>query len=189
MKRQSSFSIVVISLTLTVTSLFTPLATYAQSTPTTIYLPLITLSGACIMNQQEQQLADLIRTAPGQGRPFLRCNPILAAVAAAYARDMATRHYASSINPEGYGPNYRVQQAGYTLPTYYNASATGNNIQSIFVGYTSAEAVWAAAVNNDQLHGNGEFWAAQTEFGIAYYNDPASPLGGYWAVITAPPTP
>lgn len=189
MKHQSSFSIVVISLTLTITSLLMPLTAYAQRTPTTIYLPLITLSDACSMNQQEQQLADLIRTAPGQGRPFLRCNPILAAVAAAHARDMATRHYTGSINPEGYGPNYQVRQAGYALPTYYNTSATGNNIESNFAGYTSAAAVWATAVNNDQLHGNGKFWAAQTEFGIAYYNDPASLLSGYWVVITAPPAP
>jgi len=152
-----------------------------------MYLPLISLADACRMNQQEQQLADLIRTAPGQGRPFLRCNPILAAVAAAHARDMATHHYTGSINPEGYGPNYRVRQAGYALPAYYNTSATSNNIESNFAGYTSADAVWAAAVNNDQLHGNGKFWAAQTELGIAYYNDPASPQSGYWVVITALP--
>jgi uncharacterized protein YkwD len=189
MKHQSIFSIVVISLTLAVTSLFTPLTAYAQSTPTTIYLPLITLLDVCSMNQQEQELVDLIRTAPGQGRPSFRCNPILAAEAAAHARDMATRHYMGSINPEGYGPNYRVRQAGYPLPTYYSASATGNNIQSNFAGYTNAAAVWAASANNDQLYGNGEFWAAQTEFGIAYYNDPTSPLGSYWVVITAPPAP
>lgn len=179
---------VVITLALPITGWLTPLTAYAQSTPITIYLPLVATTDGCTMNTQEQQLADLIRTAPGQGRAAFTCNSTLAAVAAAQARDMANRGYINSIDPEGYGPNYRVRQAGYPLPAYYNATALGNNIESIFAGYSSTDEVWAAAVNNDQLHGRGDFWAKQTEFGIAYYRDPASPMGYYWVIITAPPT-
>lgn len=188
MKRQSILATVILGLTLLITSLLISPTTYAQSAPLMIYLPLVVTTGACTMNTQEQQLADFIRNAPGQGRGSFTCNPLLAAVAEAQARDMATHGYMSSIDPEGHGPNYRVRQAGYPLPTYYSATADSNNIEALFAGYTSADAVWAAAVDNAQLHGQGEFWANQTAFGIAYYRDPASPMGYYWVIITAPPT-
>lgn len=189
MKRQAIFSIVGIAFTLLMFSIHAPLTAYAQSAPVAIYLPLIATVSDCTMSTEEQQLAELIRNAPGQGRAAFTCNPLLATVAAAQARDMATRGYINSIDPEGYGPNYRVRQAGYPLPAYYNGTAIGNNIESIFAGYPSVDEVWAAAVNNDQLYGRGDFWAKQTEFGIAYYCNPASPMGCYWVIITAPPTP
>ncbi|MFN8440668.1 MAG: CAP domain-containing protein [Caldilineaceae bacterium] len=140
------------------------------------------------MNEQEQQLAKRIQSVSEKSRSSFNCNSILARVAKAHAIDMATRGYFSSINPEGVGPNSRVRQAGYHLPDYYNATPTGNNIESIAAGYASADGVWEALAHNSQILGGEQFWAAQTEFGIAYYHDPNSPFADYWVILTAPPS-
>ena len=164
----------------------------AQESSHQLFLPMVAntnhQSSACTMNEQEQQLAKQIQALPGQRRSTFTCNPILAGVAKAHAIDMATRRYFSSTNPEGVGPNHRVRQAGYRLPDYYSAAPTGNNIESIAAGYRSAEGVWEALANNSQLQGGEEFWAAQTQFGIAYYHDPTSPFADYWVILTAPPS-
>lgn len=164
----------------------------AQESSHQVFLPMIAntirQSTACTMNEQEQKLARRIQAVPGQRRATFTCNPILASVAKAHAIDMATRRYFSSTNPEGVGPNSRVRQAGYGLPDYYSSSPTGNNIESIAAGYPSAEGVWEALASNSQILGSEEFWAAQTEFGIAYYHDPTSPFVDYWVIVTAPPS-
>ena len=45
------------------------------------------------------------------------------------ALDMGTRRYFSHVNPDGYGPNYLVQQAGYALPSFYGQEPDANNIE------------------------------------------------------------
>lgn len=164
----------------------------AQESSHTVFLPLVAntsqQSTECNINEQEQQLARRIQANPGQRRVSFTCNPILASVAKAHAVDMATRRYFSSTNPEGVGPNSRVRQAGYRLPDYYSADPTGNNIESIAAGYASADGVWEALAHNSQILGGEEFWADQTQFGIAYYHDPNSPFGDYWVILTAPPS-
>lgn len=164
----------------------------AQESSYAVFLPIVAnatqQSTTCTMNEQEEQLAKRIQAVPGQRRVSFTCNPLLARVAKAHAIDMATRRYFSSTNPEGNGPNVRVRQAGYRLPDYYNASPTGNNIESIAAGYHSADGVWEALANNSQILGGEEFWAAQTQFGIAYYHEPNSPFGDYWVILTAPPS-
>ena len=166
----------------------------AQSDDHVVYLPLV-INGSsgsvsqCPRNTQEQALADLFENDPGQQRSTIICDPILTKVAQERALDMATRGYFSHSNPDGLGPNYLVQQAGYQLPSFYNQSLIGNNIESIGGGYPSANAVWTGWMSSTghrtHLLGTISFYAEQVDVGIGYAYDPNSQYGHYWVVITA----
>ena len=171
---------------------FTP--AQAQSGDQRVYLPLVIVPApppepVCDPNPQEQAIADYMRDDPDQQRPFLNCDPILAQVARERAFDMGTRAYFSHTNPDGYGPNYLVQQAGYALPSWYGQEPDANNIESIAAGYATASAAWTGWMNSEghrtHILGLIPFWAEQTDYGIGYAYVPGSPYGHYWVVITA----
>jgi hypothetical protein len=154
------------------------------------YLPLISLP-ACNPKDQEQQMAALMISDPGQQRASLTCHPALAQVARERALDMVNRNYFSHTNPDGYGPNYLVTQAGYVLPSYYETHLTANNIESIAAGNPTASLTWAQWMSSSghrrHLLGTVSFFAEQIEYGIGYAN--GGIYGHYWVVITAKPGP
>lgn len=154
-----------------------------------VYLPLVTRGNACGLSLPEEQIAQMMSGSPEQQRPSMMCDTTLAQVARERAEDMAQRDYFSHVNPDGFGPNYLVTQAGYVLPAYYDPAPTGNNIESIAAGYGSAEAAWQGWMQSSphrmHLLGLSTFFAEQVEYGIGYAYDPASPYGHYWVVITA----
>ena len=102
---------------------------------------------------------------------------------------MSGSEYFGHVNPDGYGPNYLVRQAGYPLPTWYDPAPDGNNIESIAAGYPTPDAVWNAwmtsPAHRNHLLGLDPFWADQIEYGIGYVYDPESDYDHYWVVITA----
>jgi uncharacterized protein YkwD len=163
----------------------------AQASPQTIYriyLPIIRKEN-CSPNAQEQDLANRMKSDPSQQRATLNCNNILSQIARARALDMGTRAYFDHVNPNGFGANYLVQQAGYILPFWYNQSLSGNNLESIAAGQTTTSAVWTAWMNSaghrTHILGLDPFWAEQIDYGIGYAYVPGSPYGHYWVVITA----
>ncbi len=158
-----------------------------------VYLPVLrTVSlPPCMPLPEEQQIAALLIGHPQQGRPSLTCHPILAQVARARAEDMRDRAYFSHTNPDGFGPNYLVTQAGYVLPDYYPKEADSNNIESIAAGYPTAAEAWQGWLNSPphRTHVLAElpFFAAQVEYGIGYAS--GGPYGHYWVLLTAEPGP
>jgi uncharacterized protein YkwD len=165
-----------------------------QTLSSTVFLPLVSRPEArptCELNAQEQQIAQYMIDHPQQQRPSLTCHPILAQVARERARDMAARHYFSHVNPDGYGPNYLVEEAGYDLPDYYGSAPDANNIESIAGGYGTAEAAWQAWMDSEghrtHLLGLAAFFAEQVDYGIGYVYDAESDYRHYWVVITAKP--
>jgi uncharacterized protein YkwD len=142
----------------------------------------------CTPNAQEQAIADLMRQDPRQQRSLMRCDSILAKVARERAKDMGRRGYLSHINPEGFGPNHLVRQAGYLLPSFCGQSPSANNIESISAGYSTPEAVWNGWMNSTahrtHILGLDRFWAEQTDYGIGYAYVAGSPHNHYWVVIT-----
>jgi uncharacterized protein YkwD len=145
---------------------------------------------ACALNDFEQAVAIQMATHPEQGRETLQCNPILAQVARVRAQDMATRGYFSHVNLDGLGPNYLVEQAGYTLPDWYSQEEAANNLESIGAGYDHPDKAWAAWMESnyhrEHVLGLNGFYARQTAYGIGYVAAPDSPFKHYWVVITAP---
>jgi hypothetical protein len=163
--------------------------TRAQSQNHFIYLPLVSLEKQCGFNSEENEFAKIMMNDPGQQRAFMQCDPILAQVARERALDMGNRDYFSHTNPDGYGPNYLVQQAGYILPSDFNQTLTGNNIESICGGSSTASDAWNVMMGSDGHHthllGLDPFYAAQTDYGIGYVFVPNSRYGHYWVIITA----
>jgi len=145
----------------------------------------------CALNEQEEQLAALMINDPDQRRASLTCHPILAQVARERALDMVKRNYFDHTNPDGYGPNYLVRQAGYVLPSYYDTAPDANNIESLAAGYPTASAAWDNWTNSvdhrRHLLGETAFFAEQIEYGIGYAC--GGQYGHYWVVITAKPGP
>jgi uncharacterized protein YkwD len=159
-----------------------------------VYIPFITLPALpsnCNLNPQEQEIANLAIQNSEQKRPFMNCDPILAQVARERALDMGTRDYFSHTNPDGFGPNFLVRQAGYVLPSWYDTAVNANNIESIAAGYPTAASAWAGWMNSSahrtHVLGLKDFWAAQTNYGIGYAYVPGSTYKHYWVFISAPP--
>lgn len=156
-----------------------------------VFLPLVTRPLTCTPNAQEQEIANLAIGHPSQGRSFMNCDPTLEKVARERALDMGTRGYFSHTNPDGFGPNYLVRQAGYSLPSWYGSANDANNIESIAAGYGTVTAVWNGWLNSSghrtHILAESDFWKAQTNYGIGYVYVPGSPYGHYWVFISAPP--
>lgn len=157
--------------------------------PSVGYEPVGAASTSCSMNAQERAFAELMRNHPNQARESMTCNATLARVARARAADMAAREYFGHVNPDGHGPNYLVRQAGYRLPDFYDQRPSGNNIESLGAGFRAAADAWNGLMNSSghraHLLGENDFYADQVEYGIGYVNDPDSPYGHYWVVISA----
>ncbi|MDP9291235.1 MAG: CAP domain-containing protein, partial [Verrucomicrobiota bacterium] len=143
------------------------------------------------LNEQEQAIANHLVNDPGQLRPFLRLDPILAQVARERAADMATRDYFSHTNPDGKAANYLVRQAGYVLPDWWPTDPTANYIESIAGGRAAPDATWTDWMNSPphktHILGLDPFYAAETSYGIGYAYDANSTYKHYWVIITAPP--
>ena len=146
-------------------------------------------SDDCQLNAEELALASLLKSDPNQQRTSMQCDPILSKVARERALDMGNRNYFSHTNPDGFGPNYLVQQAGYPLPIFYSQDLDGNNIESIQGGCSSSSCAWSAWMNSDghsrHLLGLSSFFVEQTDFGVGYAYVPNSKYGFYWVIITA----
>jgi hypothetical protein len=143
------------------------------------------------LNSQEAKVASLLMHDAGQKRPFVQIDPILSRVARARAMDMAKRRYFSHTNPDGFGPNYLVRQAGYGLPSYYGQSNASNNLEAAAAGDPTAAEAWSgwmgSPLHKRQLLALDPFYVEQTSIGVGYCYDANSPYLHYWVVITAPP--
>jgi hypothetical protein len=145
---------------------------------------------AVTLNSKEQQLSGIFKSAGGQHRPFLVLDPILCAVARAKAQDMGQRNYFGHVNPDGKGPNYLVEKAGYPLPDWWGDDPRANYIESIGAGYSSASAVWGEWMESSghrrHLLAESSFYRDQTAYGVGFANVPGSDYQYYWVIITAP---
>ena len=156
-----------------------------------VFLPLIVSPLTCNLSAEELAVFEFAQNHPAQGRASFTCDSTLSQVARAKAQDMAQRSYFGHVDPDGLGPNYHVRAAGYVLPTWYGTSPSSNNIESIAAGYVSAESAWNGWLNSSghrtHVLAESSFWQAQTNIGIGYYYDPASPYKHYWVFLSAPP--
>lgn len=125
----------------------------------------------------------------------LRWNDTLARVAEARAYDMAARDYFDHVDPDGYGPNYHIHQAGYTLNPDWLQKQTANNFESIAANYAHAtDGIRSLIIGRGQpvkyhrkhLLGMDKWNHSLTDIGIGYVRMPSgSRYQSYLCVIIA----
>lgn len=141
------------------------------------------------LNREEQALAEIFEHARGQRRAAVHCDPTLARVARAKARDLGVRRYFRHVTPDGDGPNRLVERAGYALPAVYSRKRNANNVEVIAAGDETARDAWDAWLKSSshrtQVLGRERFFAEQTDYGVGFADVPGSEYGRYWVLITA----
>ena len=139
---------------------------------------------------------DLSSVAP---RQTLVWNDILQKVAEDKAYDMASRDYFSHQTPEGYGINYFMNKAGYTMPSEWLKDPSANNFESIAAAYktgvviTGIDLVRQMIVDKDvpdlghrkHLLGIDTWNANMKEIGVGFARNPKTKYQNYICVIIA----
>lgn len=137
-------------------------------------------------------------------RPPLVVDPILARVAKQRVEDFAARNYVAHVDPDGIGPNRKVADAGYPLPSFYLDNPANNFIESLWAGKTfgdsfgfptsGAQAIAALLIDRGtsppghriHLLGLNELFSQHTEVGIGYLCvTNGNETSYYMAVLTA----
>lgn len=154
------------------------------------------LAGAPAVLDVEIELVCRIWSHPDQGRSAMHWHPLLHQVARAHACDMAARGYFGHTDPEGIGPNRRAQDAGYTLPDWYDADDDGNNIESLALrGPVSTPELtveqWLASpLHRQHVLGETSFEAGQDDTATGYCHTTRDGVDmHYWAFVSAHGTP
>lgn len=71
-------------------------------------------------------------------RATLQWNNQLAKAAEKRAYDMAMRNYFDHVSPDGFGPNYYINEEGYTLSPDWLKDRRANNFESIAANHPTA---------------------------------------------------
>jgi len=143
------------------------------------------------LNGDEMALFRKISINAGQQRKSMKLDPILCLVARQRGADMARRHYFSHTTPDGKGANFLIGQAGYLLPSYYDLSRSGNNIESIGMNPGTPKqmvSLWLnSSAHRDHVLGELDFFRQQTSVGVGVFRSPEAPHFKYYVFLSAPP--
>lgn len=141
--------------------------------------------------QKELQLFNLDKIKKTE----LKWNKDLAEVAEYRAKDMAKRSYFDHVSPEGYGPNYFMAEAGYTLNPAWLKNRSANNFESIAANRENAtDAIKALIIGREapgyhhrtHLLGMDDWNGSLYDIGIGFVRcKGAKPYESYLVVIIA----
>lgn len=131
-----------------------------------------------------------------EARPALVWNETLAKVAKEKADDMAARNYFAHVNPEGYGMNYFINKAGYTLEPSWVEKVSNNFFESLSAGVEGGKAFIIQLINDGgasnaqaghrrHLLGMDDFWKSCVDIGIGRAYNENSTYRYYTCVIIA----
>lgn len=120
----------------------------------------------------------------------------LATAAYNKVKDMAENDYFSHVDSDGYGMNYRINEAGFYLADYLLESKTVNTFESIAAGTklnTGKIMIQRLIIDKDipgvghrkHLLGMTDFWAEAEYCGIGFYKQPGSRYTHYICVLVA----
>jgi uncharacterized protein YkwD len=156
------------------------------------------ITGQAAPTGNAAELFALMVADPGQGRARCIWSPVLAACALGRCERMASEGWAGHVDPQGFGPNHALEQAGWQLPSYYGRKPDGseddaaNNVESLAQGGTGAVAqIWDnfmhSPIHRRHILAETDFFKAQTLVGTAFVQDENSVSIFYWSVMSAPP--
>lgn len=126
--------------------------------------------------------------------PVLKWNEILAKVAEERAMDMAKQRYFSHVNTEGYGVNYLLNEAGYTIPQSWYKDKSSNYFESIQAGADSGIDAIKDLIIDKGIPGKGHrkhllglsnFYRGMTDIGIGFVKSPGGQYRSYVCVLIA----
>lgn len=144
------------------------------------------------LNSDEMNLFKRVAADSGQQRDPMTLDPILCIVARKRAADMASRHYFSHTNPDGFGANSLIRRAGYVLPSYYDLSRSGNNVESIGMSTGSPQSVvslWLQSSDHrPHILGELDFYQQQSSVGVGVFRSADAPHYKYFVFLSAPPS-
>ena len=142
------------------------------------------------LNTDEMKMFQLVSGSRLQKRTQIHLDPILCKVARQRAADMAKRNYFSHVNPNGQGPNYLAKRAGFMVPSYYDQSVSGNNIESIAMTPGNSKEVFGLWLNSDghrvHLLGDLDFYKQQSSVGVGVFRSPVAPHYKYYVFLSSP---
>lgn len=154
-------------------------------------LPFITNTAGPSTHDNKIALAlyDLIARHELQQRIGMTWNSILAKAAQQHAEDMAVNDYFSHVDPDGFGPNYRIRQAGYKLPDGYGNENQANNCESIAAGQATPEICLDGWMHSEShrshVLGTINFYAEQTHAAVGYAYLEDTTYWHYWVFLSA----
>lgn len=126
--------------------------------------------------------------------PPLRWNINLAAAAQRKAQDMADRNYMDHIDPDGFGMNYFINNAGYHLNSNWLRNKSLNNFESLSAGTSSPLESIIDLIKDEGVIGYGhrqhllgmvDFWKNCYDIGIGWAYNPNSTYKTYCCVLIA----
>jgi hypothetical protein len=142
------------------------------------------------LNTDEIKLYDLFSSNSLQKRGKTSLDPILCIVARERASNMARQGYFAHVNPDGFGANFLVRRAGFLLPSHYDGSKSGNNIESLAMTTGDARQAYSLWMNSSghrgHMLGELDFYKQQTSIGVGVYRSPQSPYYKYYVLLSAP---
>lgn len=127
--------------------------------------------------------------------PLLKWNEMLARQAELKAADMATKNYFSHVDKQGYGMNYYVNQAGYTLPEHWLSNKTNNQIESLgantsgpgnFINQLIIDKDDKSKGHRRHLLSADDFYKDNSQIGIGIAHNPNSTYKYYCCILIAP---
>lgn len=128
-------------------------------------------------------------------RPALIWNDTLARVAERKALDMAQRNYFAHVDPDGFGINHHLEQAGYKLDPWWLRDPKENNFESLQAGCIDGKQAIECLIidygvptkgHRTHLLGVGEWNASLVDIGIGYVrSDSTTKYSTYTCVIIA----
>lgn len=119
----------------------------------------------------------------------------LAAQAEKKAIDMASNNYFSHIDKRGYGMNYYVNKAGFTLPDYWLTDKTGNQVESLGANSLGPDKFIQQLIIDKGVDDKGhrihllsmnEFYSKNSHVGIGIAYNPNSYYKYYFCILLAP---
>jgi len=129
-------------------------------------------------------------------RDDLIWNDAIAKAAYNKAKDMAERNYFAHVDPDGYGMNYKINEAGFELADYLLQSKEAKNFESIAAGTNrnSGKIMIQQLIidkgipslgHRKHLLGMTDFWAESKYCGIGFYKKAGSKYTYYMCVLIA----
>lgn len=123
---------------------------------------------ACGHNAHAQKLASLIMAHASQQRTELRCNKLLAKIAAQRAIELVDGSTAPGLTP-----NQILTKNGFRFASFYPPS--GNQVEAVAKEAETPESAIGYLVDSykhrDLVLGNGDFFSRQSEIGVGYYKN------------------